>query len=105
MVVGWTLVRRADAKIASEFIAGTVEAHGIAPGTMTIHADPGAEMTAQLVGNLLDRLAVRRSHSRPHVSDDNPYSEAQFKTMKYGAIFRIASAALKTRWRVAGIQL
>jgi putative transposase len=87
MVVGWTLVRRADAMIAADFIEGTIAAHKIEPGTLTVHADRGAEMTAQLVGNLLDRLAVRRSHSRPHVSDDNPYSEAQFKTMKYAADF------------------
>ncbi len=87
MVVGWTLVRRADATIAAEFIAETIAVQCITPGTLTVHADRGTEMTAQLVGTLLERLAVRRSHSRPHVSDDNPYSEAQFKTMKYAADF------------------
>jgi len=59
----------------------------IAPGQAVIHADRGPEMTAQPVCVLLDKLGVVRSHSRPHVSDDNPYSESQFKTMKYSPDF------------------
>jgi putative transposase len=86
-VVGWMLVRRANAEIAEHFIEQTIAEHQIVPGTLTIHADRGSEMTAQSVSELLERLAVTRSHSRPHVSDDNPYSESQYKTMKYAADF------------------
>lgn len=82
-IVGWMLVRRANAEIAQHFISETIEREGIEPGQATLHADRGSEMTAQPVCVLLDTLGVTRSHSRPHVSDDNPYSEAQFKTLKY----------------------
>lgn len=87
MVVGWTLVRRSNAAVAKQFIEQTIKEHQIAPGTLTIHADRGTEMTAQPVCQLLERLAVTQSHSRPHVSDDNPYSESHYKTMKYAADF------------------
>ncbi len=82
-IVGWMLVRRANAELASHSIAQTLEREGIKPGQAVVHADRGAEMTAQPVCFLLDTLGVTRSHSRPHVSDDNPYSESQFKTLKY----------------------
>lgn len=82
-VVGWMLVRRANAELAQHFIAETLAREGIEPGQAIVHADRGAEMTAQPVCAMLDRLCVRRSHSRPHVSDDNPFSEAQFRTLKY----------------------
>jgi putative transposase len=82
-VVGWMLVRRANAELAKHFIAQTLEREGIEPGEAVVHADRGTEMTAQPVCALLDRLGVVRSHSRPHVSDDNPFSEAQFRTLKY----------------------
>lgn len=82
-VVGWMLVRRANAELAEHFIAQTLEREGIQPGQAVVHADRGAEMTAQPVCALLDKLGVAQSHSRPHVSDDNPYSEAQFRTLKY----------------------
>lgn len=82
-VVGWMLVRRANAELAEHFIAQTLERQGIEPGQAVVHADRGAEMTAQPVCTLLDKLGVVRSHSRPHVSDDNPYSESQFRTIKY----------------------
>jgi putative transposase len=82
-VVGWMLVRRANAELAKHFIAQTLEREGIEPGQAIVHADRGAEMTAQPVCIMLDRLGVARSHSRPHVSDDNPFSEAQFRTLKY----------------------
>jgi putative transposase len=82
-VVGWMLVRRANAELAKHFIAQTLEREGIEPGAAIVHADRGTEMTAQPVCALLDRLGVVRSHSRPHVSDDNPFSEAQFRTLKY----------------------
>jgi len=82
-VVGWMLVRRANAELAQHFIAQTLEREGIEPCQAVVHADRGAEMTAQPVCALLDSLGVTRSHSRPHVSDDNPFSESQFRTLKY----------------------
>lgn len=82
-VVGWMLVRRANAELAKHFIAQTLEREGIEPGQAIVHADRGAEMTAQPVVALLDKLCVIRSHSRPHISDDNPFSESQFRTLKY----------------------
>ena len=82
-VVGWMLVRRASAALAERFIAQTLKREGIEPGQLIVHADRGAEMTAQPVCALLDALGVGRSHSRPQVSNDNPYSESQFKTLKY----------------------
>jgi putative transposase len=82
-VVGWMLVRRANGEIAKHFIAQTLQSEGIEPGQAIVHADRGAEMMAQPVVALLDKLCVGRSHSRPHVSDDNPFSESQFRTLKY----------------------
>ena len=83
LVVGWQVVRRANAAIAENFIRVTLTSEGIGPGEVVIHSDRGTEMTAQLVCDMLDALCVARSLSRPQVSDDNPYSEAQFKTLKY----------------------
>lgn len=82
-IIGWMLVRRANAELATHFIAQTLQREGIEPGQALVHADRGAEMTAQPVVALLDKLGVVRSHSRPHVSDDNPFSESQFRTLKY----------------------
>lgn len=82
-IVGWMLVRRANAELARDFIEQTLQREGIEPGQAIVHADRGAEMTAQPVSALLDNLGVVRSHSRPHVSDDNPFSESQFRTLKY----------------------
>ena len=83
LVVGWQIVRRANAAVAENFIRETLRAEGVEPGDAALHSDRGTEMTAQLVCDLLDALGVVRSLSRPQVSDDNPYSEAQFKTLKY----------------------
>jgi putative transposase len=82
-VVGWRLVRRADGAVAEHFIRETLRAEGIEPGQVAVHSDRGPEMTAQSVVELLDSLGVTRSLGRPHVSDDNPYSEAHFRTVKY----------------------
>jgi len=86
-IVGWMLVRRSNGDIAKHFIEQTLKREGIEPGQATVHADRGTEMTAQPVCVLLENLGVNRSHSRPHVSDDNPYSESQFRTMKYHSDF------------------
>jgi putative transposase len=83
-VVGWTVAAREDAEIAVELIRTATEVHG-KPGS--VHADRGTSMTSKPVAQLLVDLGVARSHSRPHVSNDNPYSEAQFKTMKYAPAF------------------
>jgi putative transposase len=60
---------------------------GVDPGKLTIHADRGSSMTSKTVAELLVDLGVTKSHSRPHVSDDNPFSESQFKTLKYRPAF------------------
>ena len=78
--VGWTVAAREDADIATHLIAGAAKVHGT-PGSL--HADRGTSMTSKPVAQLLVDLGVARSHSRPHVSNDNPFSEAQFKTLKY----------------------
>lgn len=82
-VVGWMLAYRESAELAKKLIEQTVERHNICPGTLTVHADRGAAMTSKTVAFLLAGLGVTKSHSRPYVSNDNPYSESQFKTMKY----------------------
>lgn len=82
-VVGWLIAPRESAELAEQLIADTVAKENISPGTLTLHADRGTSMRSKAVAALLIDLDVARTHSRPHVSDDNPYSEAQFKTLKY----------------------
>ena len=82
-VVGWLAAYREAALLAERLIAETCRRQGIAPGQLTIHADRGSSMTSKPVAFLLADLGVTKTHSRPHVSNDNPYSEAQFKTFKY----------------------
>ncbi len=82
-VVGWMIALREAAHLAEQLIADTLAKHNIAPGTLTLHADRGSSMRSKPVAALLVDLEVTKTHSRPHVSDDNPYSEAQFKTLKY----------------------
>ena len=82
-VVGWLIALRESAELARHLIAQTVARHDVGPGTLTLHADRGAAMRSKPLASLLVDLEVAKSHNRPHVSDDNPYSEAQFKTMKY----------------------
>jgi putative transposase len=82
-VVGWLIAPRECAELAQQLIADTVARHDVRAGMLTLHADRGAAMRSKPVASLLVDLDVTKSHSRPHVSDDNPYSEAQFKTLKY----------------------
>ncbi len=82
-VVGWMLAPNESAKLAEKLIEETCERHSIQPGQLTIHADRGSSMRSKLVAQLLADLGVTKTHSRPHVSNDNPYSEAGFKTLKY----------------------
>jgi putative transposase len=82
-VVGWMIAERESEELARELIQATCTKQGIPPGQLTIHADHGSPMISKSVAQLLIDLGVTKTHSRPHVSDDNPYSEAQFKTLKY----------------------
>ena len=82
-VVGWMIAPRESAQLAEQLIADTVTKQNVAPGTLTLHADRGTSMRSKSVAELLVDLEVTKSHSRPYVSDDNPFSEAQFKTFKY----------------------
>ena len=86
-VVGWMIAHREQKSLAVALIEATCMKQGIQPGQLTIHADRGSSMKSKPVALLMADLGVTKSHSRPHVSDDNPYSEAQFKTMKYHASF------------------
>ena len=74
---------RESAELAEALIAETAAKQDIAPGTLTLHADRGTSMRSKPVAALLVDLDIAKSHSRPHVSDDNPFSEAHFKTLKY----------------------
>ncbi len=76
-VVGWMVALRESAELAEQLIAETIAKQQIAPGTLTLHADRGTSMRSKPVAALLIDLDVARTHSRPHVSDDNPYSESQ----------------------------
>jgi putative transposase len=82
-VVGWTLAYRESAELAKRLIEESCSRQQIEPGTLTLHADRGPSMTSKPVAFLLAELGVTKTHSRPYVSADNPYSESQFKTMKY----------------------
>ena len=82
-IVGWMLANRERGELAEQLIAETCEAEGIARGTLSLHSDRGSAMRSQPVSALLAKLEVTKSHSRPYTPTDNPYSEAQFKTMKY----------------------
>jgi putative transposase len=86
-VVGWMVAAREAASLAERLLADTITSQQVPTGTLTIHADRGASMTAKPVALLLADLGVTRSHSRPHVPDDNPYSESQFKTLKHHPTF------------------
>jgi putative transposase len=82
-VVGWMVAHRESAALAKRLVSDTCSKQGIMPNQLTIHADRGPSMRSKTVALLLSDLGVVKSHSRPYVSNDNPYSESQFKTMKY----------------------
>ncbi len=86
-VVGWMVSPAETGELAEGFIADTLARQGIGRDQLTLHADRGTSMTSKPVAQLLVDLGVARSHSRPHVSNDNPYSEANFKTLKYCPAF------------------
>ena len=82
-IVGWMVAPRESAELAKQLIADTCAKQEIVQAQLTLHADRGSSMTSKPVAFLLADLGVTKTHSRPHVSDDNPYSESQFRTMKY----------------------
>lgn len=82
-VVGWMVAHRESATLAEQLIEQTLLKQQIQSDQLTIHADRGAAMTSKAVALLLSDLGVSKTHSRPHVSNDNPYSESHFKTLKY----------------------
>jgi putative transposase len=83
LVPGWLLAERECEGLAQQLVRETCEKQHIPLGQLTLHADRGSAMTSKPLALLLSDLGVTKSHSRPRVSNDNPYSEAQFKTMKY----------------------
>lgn len=86
-VVGWLMAPAESATLARELIAESYRKQAIRPRSLTVHADRGSSMRSKTVAQLLCDLDIRKTHSRPHVSNDNPFSESQFKTMKYCPIF------------------
>ena len=86
-VPGWMVATRESAVLAERLIAETAAKEGILPGQLTIHADRGTSMRSKPVALLLADLGIERTHSRPHVSNDNPFSESQFRTLKYRPTF------------------
>ncbi len=99
-VVGWLLANRESAELARELTAAAYIKQQIEPGRLTIHADRGSPMIAKSMALLMSDLGVNKSHSRPYVSDDNPYSEAQFRTLKYRPDYpdRFGSLADARQW-------
>ncbi len=86
-VVAWCVAPAESGELAKELIADAISRHQVPPGQLSVHADRGSAMTSQPVVELYGFLGITRSYSRPHVSNDNPYSEAQFKTLKYCPAF------------------
>lgn len=88
-VVGWLLAGRESQELAQALIADSCAKQHVAPGQLTIHSDRGSPMKAKPVAQLMADMGVTKSHSRPHVSNDNPFSEAHFKTLKYRPEFPV----------------
>lgn len=101
-VVAWMVAEREDQELAVQLIDEALASQKVAPGTLTIHADRGSAMTSKSVALLLSDLGVTKTHSRPHVSNDNPYSEAQFKTLKYRPEFPARFGSIEDARTVCG---
>jgi putative transposase len=99
-IVGWTVVEQESAALAREFVAITCHKQQIAPEQLTLHSDRGSPMRAQTMAELLIKLGVAKSHSRPYTPNDNPFSEAQFKTLKERPDYpgQFASLAEARQW-------
>ncbi len=87
-VVGWMIAHGESAMLAKKLIEESCHRQGIMTGPLSIHADRGPSMTSKTIAHLYSDLGVTQSHSRPNISNDNPFSEAQFKTLKYRPNFR-----------------
>src|SRR5688572_32963936 len=83
LVVGWCLADAESATLFKALFDDTLAKHAVPPGQLTLHADRGGPMKAKATALMLADLGVTKSHSRPHTSNDNPFSEAHFKTLKY----------------------
>lgn len=94
-VVGWMVAPRESAALAEQLIAESAFKQGISTGQLTLHADRGSSMRSKPVALLLEDLGITKTHSRPHVSNDNPYSESAFKTLKYRPSFPARFASLE----------
>lgn len=101
-VVGWLIARRESAQLARELIEVTCDRQGIETGQLTIHSDRGAPMTSMTVAQLLDNLNVIKSLGRPSVSNDNPFSESHFKTLKYRPDFPDRFGSLQDAREICG---
>lgn len=101
--VGWMVAERESSALAEQLISATCERQQIKPGQLVLHADRGASMRSKPVALLLSDLGVTKTHSRPHTSDDNPYSEAHFRTLKYrpGCPQRFGSVQHARQWAAA----
>jgi putative transposase len=97
-ITGWLLADCESDVLAEQLVRETCIKQRILPNQLTLHADRGSSMKSKLLALLLADLGVTKTHSRPRVSNDNPYSESQFKTMKYAPTSRISSV----RWRMPG---
>ena len=112
-VVGWMVADCESASLATKLIRESCDKHRIDPDQLTLHADRGSSMKSKAVALLLADLGITKSHARPYVSDDNPFSEAQFKTLKLrrrrrdddlapsisgGSCVRLTSARRRARW-------
>jgi putative transposase len=95
-VVGWTVTLRENAQIAKNLIAASCRREGIALGQLTLHADHGQTMVSKTLAQLLIDLGVAKSHSRPHVSNDNPYSEASSRRSSTGRTSQRCSGHWRT---------
>jgi putative transposase len=101
-VVGWMVAERESAALAERLIETTCERQDIAPGQLTLHADRGSSMRAKDLALLLADLGVTKTHSRPYTATDNPYSEAQFRTLKYRPEFPSRFGCLQHARRFCG---
>ncbi len=101
LVVGWTISRTERARLATDFIEATAAKQELRPDQLVLHADRGAAMRSHTLSEKLIELGIERSHSRPRVSNDNPFSEAQFKTLKYEPSYPERFGSLEHAWQWA----
>lgn len=92
--VGWMIAEREDSELARRFLRDSIAKHDIDGDSLTIHVDRGTSMKSKTVAELLADLRVAKSHSRPKTAGDNPYSEAQFTTLKYRPVFPVRFDAI-----------